>query len=154
VFLPDDVDGRYLFAQATERYKAMQEGRTPDPPRSLGDIVAVPAIREARERGALEARPMFSRFTESGVVWPDGTEDRVDVIIWAIGFEPALEHLEALGVVDARGRVEVRGTRSVAEPRLWLGGYGNWTGYASATLIGVGRSVRATVDQLARELYY
>ena len=35
---------------------------------------------------------------------------------------------------------------------LWLVGYGNWTGFASATLIGVGRSARATVDQIAAAL--
>jgi hypothetical protein len=26
-------------------------------------------------------------------------------------------------------------------PRLWLAGYGNWTGAASATLIGAGRDL-------------
>jgi len=46
----------------------------------------------------------------------------------------------------------VRGTRSVAEPRLWLVGYGEWTGFASATLIGVGRSARATVDEIAAQV--
>jgi hypothetical protein len=30
-----------------------------------------------------------------------------------------------------------------------LVGYGEWTGFASATLIGVGRSARATVDELS-----
>jgi hypothetical protein len=35
---------------------------------------------------------------------------------------------------------------------LWLVGYGNWTGFASATLIGVGRSARATVEQIAAAL--
>jgi putative flavoprotein involved in K+ transport len=33
---------------------------------------------------------------------------------------------------------------------LWLVGYGDWTPYASATLIGVGRSARATVDEIVR----
>jgi hypothetical protein len=37
----------------------------------------------------------------------------------------------------------------VREPSLWLVGYGDWTGYASATLIGVGRTARATVDEIA-----
>jgi hypothetical protein len=31
---------------------------------------------------------------------------------------------------------------------LWLVGYGDWTGFASATLIGVGRSARATVEEI------
>jgi len=152
VFLPDDVDGRYLFEQATRRYKAIQEGRVPDPPRSLGDIVAVPAIREARGRGALTSRPMFTRFTTHGVVWPDGSESEVDAVIWATGFRPALAHLAPLGVIGDNGRVETNGTRSIAMNRLWLVGYGEWTGYASATLIGVGRSARATVEQIVTEL--
>jgi len=40
----------------------------------------------------------------------------------------------------------------VDEPRLWLVGYGEWTGFASATLIGVGRSARATVDEIVAAL--
>jgi len=152
VFLPDDVDGRYLFEQATRRYKAIQEGRVPDPPRSLGDIVAVPPIREARGRGALTSRPMFTRFTTHGVVWPDGRESEVDAVIWATGFRPALAHLAPLGIIGGNGRVETNGTRSVALHRLWLVGYGEWTGYASATLIGVGRSARATVEQIVVQL--
>lgn len=152
VFLSDDVDGRHLFEHATARYKAIQEGRTPDPPRSLGDIVAVASVRAARARGALEARRMFERFTETGAVWPDGTETRADAVIWATGFQPALQHLAPLQVADARGRVETEETRSIKEPRLWLVGYGNWTGFASATLIGVGRSARATVESITGAL--
>jgi hypothetical protein len=48
--------------------------------------------------------------------------------------------------------VEVKGTRAVAEPRLWLLGYGDWTGEASATLIGVGRTARSTVRQVVESL--
>jgi cation diffusion facilitator CzcD-associated flavoprotein CzcO len=155
-FLPEEVDGRYLFEQATARYRALQEGRTPDPPRSLGDIVLVPPVREARARGALDAAPMFTRLTDAGVVWPDGREERVDAVILATGFRAALAHLKTLGVVGADGRVAIdrggSGTRAAREPRLWLVGYGEWTGFASATLIGVGRSARATVDEIATSL--
>ena len=154
-FLPDDVDGRYLFEQATLRYRAEQAGLPAPPPRSLGDVVAVAPVRAARERGDLTAVPMFDRITDHGVVWPDGHETQEDVIIWATGFRPALDHLAPLGVVNGAGRVDVggpAGTRSVVEPHLWLVGYGNWTGYASATLIGVGRSARATVDDVVQTL--
>ncbi|MDZ7650903.1 MAG: hypothetical protein U5K54_29300 [Cytophagales bacterium] len=37
-------------------------------------------------------------------------------------------------------------------PGLWLVGYGNWTGFASATLIGVGRSAKRTVDEIVTYL--
>jgi hypothetical protein len=85
-------------------------------------------------------------------VWPDGSREAVDVVIWCTGFKPALDHLAPLGVVGPGGRVAVRGTRSVAEPRLWLVGYGDWVGYASATIVGVGRTARTTVDEIARDL--
>lgn len=150
-FLPDHVDGRYLFDQATARYTALQEGRTPDPPRSLGDVVAVAPVRAARARGGLRAVPMFTRFTAHGVVWPDGRETAEDAVIWATGFRAALAHLAPLGLVDAAGRIAVQGTRAVAEPRLWLVGYGEWTGFASATIIGVGRTARGTVEEVSDE---
>lgn len=154
-FLPDEIDGRYLFEQATARYRAIQEGRQPDAPRSLGDIVMVAPVRDARERGVLNAVPMFQSFTTNGVVWPNGKAEDIDAVIFATGFRPALAHLSDLGVLDVDGRVSIApgsGTRATQEPRLWLVGYGEWTGFASATLIGVGRSARATVDEIVAAL--
>jgi hypothetical protein len=100
----------------------------------------------------LAAVPPFARFTADGVVWPDGREERIDAVIWCTGFRPALEHLRPLGVAGPDGRIRVEGTRSAAEPMLWLVGYGDWTGFASATLIGVGRSARATVREIEAAL--
>lgn len=148
-FLPVDVDGRVLFDAATARYHAIQNGEDPGRPYTLGDVVQVPPVRAAREEGRLDdLRPPIARFTAGGVVWPDGSEERVDAVVWCTGFRPALHFLDSLGVV-ADGRVEVEGTRSVAEHRLWLVGYGQWTGFASATLVGVGRSARATAREVA-----
>lgn len=151
-FLPDEVDGRYLFDYATALYRARQQGSEPPPQANLGDVVMVPPVVEARGRGVLTAVPPFTRFTATGVVWPDGREERIDAVIWCTGFRPALEHLRPLGVVEADGRVRTEGTRAAAEPMLWLVGYGNWTGFASATLIGVGRSARETVRQIEAAL--
>ena len=151
-FLPDHVDGRYLFDQATARYRAQQEGRPLPEPASLGDIVMVEPVREARDRGVLWGVRPFERFMEGGVVWPDGREERIDAVIWCTGFRPALEHLRPLGVIEENGRVRLEGNRSVREPRLWLVGYGEWTGFASATLIGVGRTARAVADEIASQL--
>lgn len=154
-FLPKHVDGRYLFEQATARYKAIQEGRTPEPQRSLGDIVLVPPVQAALARGALAAMPMFARFTRGGVAWDDGREECASAVIFATGFRPALAHIEPLGLVDAHGRVAMApdsATRVAADVPLWLVGYGEWTGFASATLIGVGRSARSTVNEIASVL--
>ena len=148
-FLPDEVDGRVLFERATARLKAQQEGLEPQqPPGGLGDIVMVPSVRDARERGVLNAVRPFKRFTSTGVVWSSGDETKVDVVIWCTGFSPALDHLSSLGVVGLDGKVAVDENRSVASPNLWLVGYGDWTGLASATLIGVTRTARDVVNQV------
>jgi thioredoxin reductase len=148
-FLPDDADGRVLFQQASVQWAATQAGRLlPPSPGGLGDIVMVPPVVDARARGVLVAQGPLQRLTTHGAIWPDGTARQFDAVIWCTGFRPALAHLDDLHVRDASGRVEVDGTRCVKEPRLWLVGYGDWTGYASATLIGVGRTARTTVERI------
>ncbi|MDT7858091.1 ArsO family NAD(P)H-dependent flavin-containing monooxygenase [Rubrivirga sp. S365] len=151
--LPADVNGRVLFDAATARYHALQNGEDAGRPYGLGDIVQVPPVRAAREAGRLDdLRSPIARFTADGVVWTDGSEEAIDAVVWCTGFRPALGFLDGLGVVGSDGRVAVGGTRSVAEPRLWLVGYGSWTGFASATLVGVGRSARATARKVAAAL--
>ncbi|MCQ4299188.1 ArsO family NAD(P)H-dependent flavin-containing monooxygenase [Pseudomonas songnenensis] len=152
-FLPDEVDGRVLFERATARWKAQQEGRSIDEPAGgFGDIVMVPPVREARERGVLVAERPFAHFTATGVEWEDGHSEDFDAVIWCTGFRPALDHLRGLGIIEADGKVLVEDTRAVKQPNLWLVGYGDWTGMASATLIGVTRTARSTVDQVVRTL--
>jgi len=152
-FLADDVDGRVLFERATERWKAQLAGIVVEQPiGGLGDIVMVPPVLDARERGVLHAVRPFQRFTETGVAWVDGSQTPVDAVIWCTGFRPALGYLESLGVCTADGRVAVEGTHSIREPRLWLVGYGDWTGAASATLIGVTRTARSTVEEIEQFL--
>lgn len=59
-FLADDVDGRVLFLRATERLKAQQEGRSIEQPiGSLGDIVMIPSVKDARQRNVLHGLPPF-----------------------------------------------------------------------------------------------
>ncbi|MBB5694385.1 ArsO family NAD(P)H-dependent flavin-containing monooxygenase [Muricoccus pecuniae] len=147
--LPDDVDGRVLFERATERIRAQQQGRDPGPPLGgLGDIVMVPPVSEARDRGALHSVRPFVRHDPRGVVWRDGSHCPVDAVIWCTGFRPALEHLAPLGVLEPDGRIAVQGAQCVREPRLWLVGYGDWTGVASATLAGVTRAARGAVQEI------
>ncbi|MEV7280833.1 ArsO family NAD(P)H-dependent flavin-containing monooxygenase [Streptomyces sp. NPDC093111] len=152
-YLPDDIDGRALFDAATARRRALDEGR-PDTGgiASLGDIVAVPPVREARDAGLLKATPMFERLTPTGVAWPDGMTADADAIIWCTGFRPALTHLTPLALRTPEGLVPTEGTRSLTDPRVHLLGYGDWTGPASATLVGVGRTAREAVRELSEML--
>ncbi|MFE6334194.1 ArsO family NAD(P)H-dependent flavin-containing monooxygenase [Streptomyces sp. NPDC057798] len=152
-FLADDIDGRALFDAATARRRALDEGGTDTAGvASLGDIVAVPPVREARDAGLLKASPMFVRLDRDGVVWADGSRAPADAVIWCTGFRPALSHLGPLGLRGPGGRIPTVGTRAVDEPRLHLLGYGDWTGPASATLIGVGRPARDAAREIADRL--
>ncbi|GGN89574.1 monooxygenase [Streptomyces albiflavescens] len=152
-FLADDIDGRALFDAATARRRALDERRTDTGGvASLGDIVAVPPVREARDAGLLKASPMFVRLEADGVVWADGTRAHADTVIWCTGFRPALAHLAPLGLRGRRGHIATEGTRAVDEPRIHFLGYGDWTGPASATLIGVGRPARDAARDIAELL--
>ncbi|MFI8100646.1 FAD-dependent oxidoreductase [Streptomyces sp. NPDC086023] len=148
-YLDDHIDGRALFDHATARRRALDEGRTDTGGvASLGDIVAVPPVRAARDAGLVTATPMFSRLTTTGVERADGTAADADAIIWCTGFRPAIAPFSALRLRGTRGHVATAGTQAVDESRLHLVGYGDWTGPASATLIGVGRPARDAARQI------
>lgn len=144
VFLPDHIDGAYLFNQASEMYKARQRGETFHPA-SLGDIVVVSSVRKARDEGRLTFREGLTGLYENGVIWDDHIRQQVDSVIWCTGFRPALRHLESLGIDEKPG---INGNMSADVPGIWFVGYGNWTGFASATIIGVGRSAAAAVREV------
>lgn len=148
-YLPDDVDGRVLFDVATRRAALLAAGR-PDTGgvAALGDIVMVPSVIDARHRGALVPHPPMDHLTPDGIAWPDGTHAVADTIIWCTGFRPALRHLAPLDLTREGAHVATQGTRALSDPRIHLLGYGDWTGPASATLIGVGRTARAAVRMI------
>lgn len=95
---------------------------------------------------------MFTRLTSTGVAWADSRGWEAVTVLWCTGFRPALGHLAPLRLRNRSGYVDTDGTRSVLEPRLHLVGYGDWTGPASATLIGVGRTARTAVEDITARL--
>lgn len=153
-YMPDDVDGRVLFQIASKRKAQLAEGSKPAGGHSLGKIVAVPAVRQARDAGKLVATPMFDYLAPEGPRWEDGSTHRADAIIWCTGFRPNLDHLDFPAESDDGARKlpvmdRQLATRCAAVPGLYLLGYGDWCGPASATLIGVGSWARDTVADVA-----
>lgn len=148
-FLPDDVDGRVLFDAASAKYHAMREGIAFSASQyNIGNIVMLPSVKEARARGVLNARLTFKELYEDGVIWPDGKREQFEAVIWCAGFGYATIHLKELNILNDDGKVDCEGTRAMKTDGLWLVGYGSFTGFASATLIGVGRSARQTVNEI------
>lgn len=144
-FLPEDVDGRELFRVATRSIRTGTAGVS-----SLGDIVVVPSVRAARDSGQLRAEPTFTRLTAHGAQWADGTHRQADAVIWCTGFRPALGHLAPLALPRDDGRLRTDGPTSSDRPTLQLIGYGDWSGAASSTLIGVGQWARLAVDRMVQ----
>lgn len=151
-FLPDEVDGRYLFNLATKKYQAMLKGETIEEAHNLAKIVMVDSVKEARNRGVLQARGPFSEIRGNTVIWDKDSEEKIDVIIWCTGFKSKLDHLAPLGILTTDGKVETKESHSIKCPNLWLVGYGDWTGFASATLIGVQRIAKQTAIEIKNYL--
>ncbi|WP_439487862.1 ArsO family NAD(P)H-dependent flavin-containing monooxygenase [Algoriphagus sp.] len=152
-FLPDDVDGRVLFDLATAKYEAEKQGKPFHASQyHLGNIVMTPAVKEARSRDVYQSKGLVSKIEESAITWENGDREEVDAILWCTGFGFATDHLSELVPADARGRISTENTGCKDVPGLWLVGYGGWTGFASATLIGVGRSARQTVKDIVEYL--
>lgn len=140
----DEDAGRAAVALVEERV------RRGLPPRSVVSVTGLPltdAIRRARESGVLDRLPMFDRITPTGVAWSDGRTVDADVILWATGFRPVIDHLAPLRLREPGGGIQVEGTRAVRDARVHLVGYG-----PSASTIGANRAGRAAVREIRRLL--
>ncbi|MFF7853548.1 NAD(P)-binding domain-containing protein [Streptomyces sp. NPDC007904] len=138
----DEEAGRAAVALVEER---VRKGL---PPRSVVSVTGLPlndAIRRGLADGVLDRQPMFDRVTPEGVQWADGRQVAADVILWATGFRPAVDHLAPLRLREPGGGIRVEGTRAVADPRVHLVGYG-----PSASTIGANRAGRAAVRDIGR----
>ncbi len=133
--------GREVVARVEER---VRQGLPPRSVVSVTGLMLRPQEREAERLGAYERRPMFSRIEPDGVRWPDGSFEHVDVILWATGFRPAIEHLGPLQLRSPRGGIQLDGTTAVADPRIQMVGYG-----PSASTIGANRAGRSAARGVA-----
>lgn len=144
-FTPED--GRAAVAIVEDK---VRNGLVPGSVVSVTGIPWTPALRAAAARGALERLPMFSEITAQGVRWPDGTEQKADVILWATGFRSALDHLAPLQLRGENGGIVMTGrlaTQVEKDPRIHLVGYG-----PSASTIGANRAGAAAARELATYL--
>lgn len=145
-FLPEEIDGRYLFQQANTKY-FKKDNQKESRKVSLSDIVQVESVKDGLERNIYNDSRPFDSFCEKGVIWPNGEKERFDAVIWCTGFRPNLQHLKPLNILE-NSRIKTEHTRAAKEPNLWLVGYGNWTGFASATIYGVGKTARTTAKEI------
>jgi cation diffusion facilitator CzcD-associated flavoprotein CzcO len=140
----DEAAGRAAVAHVEDR---VRHGLPPQSVVSVTGLPLSPAILAMRERGVLARLPMFSEITETGVRWPDGREQRADVILWCTGFRSSLDHLAPLSLREPAGGIAMTGrlaTQVAKAPRIHLVGYG-----PSASTIGANRAGGAAARELA-----
>jgi cation diffusion facilitator CzcD-associated flavoprotein CzcO len=129
--------------------KRVAEGRPPASVVSVTGLVLREQEQRARELGAYDRRrPMFASVEADGVRWADGSFEHVDVILWATGFRPAVDHLAPLQLRGPYGGIQLdrngRGTTAVRDRRVQLVGYG-----PSASTIGANRAGRVAARGVA-----
>lgn len=140
-FTPED--GRAAVARVEER---VRQGLIPGSVVSVTGLPMTPAIRAMQARGVLDRQPMFSEIIATGLRWPDGREEPVDVILWATGFRSALDHLAPLQLREDNGGIVMTGrlaTQVARDPRVHLVGYG-----PSASTVGANRAGAAAAREL------
>lgn len=142
-FLPESA-GRETIAKVIADVEA---GRPTGSVVSYTGLAWTPYALAAKERGALERRPMFTAIEPAGVRAADGTFTEVDVILWATGFKAALTHLDPLGLREPSGGIRMIGTQVAAEPRVHLIGFG-----PSQSTVGANRAGREAVSALLRRM--
>ncbi|TQJ60983.1 pyridine nucleotide-disulfide oxidoreductase [Arthrobacter sp. SLBN-83] len=133
----DAKAGHDAVALVEER---VRRGLPPQSVVSVTGLIWTPALRAAKERGALNRQPMFTSIERDGVRRADGSLLKADVILWATGFRAELEHLAPLHLRGPGGGIAMEGTQVAAEPRVHLVGYG-----PSSSTIGANRAGRAAV---------
>jgi putative flavoprotein involved in K+ transport len=97
-------------------------------------------------------RPMFTGFTEDGVIWSDGTNEPVDAVIFATGYRPNLDFLAALNEIQPNGYPKQREGISTHTPGLYYVGLSMQRSHASATIRGVGNDAAHVVKHIKQAL--
>jgi cation diffusion facilitator CzcD-associated flavoprotein CzcO len=126
---------------------AVRAGRPP-----LSVVAATGLALRAQEaaaaaRGVYQRLPIFDEISADGVRWSDGRFVRADVLLWATGFRPALDHLAPLRLREPGGGIVMDGTQVARDGRVQLVGYG-----PSASTIGANRAGRTAARNVVRSL--
>lgn len=139
-----EVEGRMVIEQVTADVEA---GNPTGSVVSYTGLLWTPYAEAARERGALNRRPMFTAIEPDGVREADGRFTPVDAILWATGFKADLAHLDPLHLRNDRGGITVHGTEVAGEPRVHLIGFG-----PSQSTVGANRAGRQAAWALVKRL--
>jgi len=117
-------------------------------------VIDTGGYRATLKRGELTWRQMFKEFTEDGVVWADGETEKVDVVIYGTGYQPRLEWLSELSVLDEKDEIRHEKGVSTNVPGLFFAGFFLQRNAASGNVRGAAYDaeyvVRRVLDYLGK----
>jgi putative flavoprotein involved in K+ transport len=151
-FLPQRIDGRDLH------YWLERTGFDDLPPERLARLIPHTLVTDnGRYRAALEAgrpdrRPMLTALDGEHVIWSDGAREVVDTIVFATGYRPHVDYLDALGALTDDGIPRHAGGISTTHPGLAYLGIEFQRSYASNTLRGVNRDAEHIAPAIAAHI--
>lgn len=148
----EHFDGEAGYRAVQMVQERVLQGLPPQSVVAVTGLVLRPQEQRAKELGAYTRHPMFASIEPDGVRWSDGRFEPVDVILWATGFRPAINHLAPLGLRGPLGGIPLvhtpgsgqTPTAAAKDPRVHLVGYG-----PSASTIGANRAGRGAARALA-----
>jgi putative flavoprotein involved in K+ transport len=152
VFLPQRRDGRDVH------YWLAVSGFDDLPPEWLSQLLSTPLVtdtgvyRDALAAGRFDQRRMFTHFDRDGVVWADGTIERVDTVLFATGYRPSVDYLQPLGALRD-GLPLHAGGLSITHRGLAYVGLEFQRSFASNTLRGVYRDADHIAAPLAAHVH-
>jgi cation diffusion facilitator CzcD-associated flavoprotein CzcO len=84
------------------------------------DVGWLPGVKS----GKIQLRGNVARFTQSGVMYDNGTVEDFDVVISATGFKSGLDQMiDAEGLIDERGQPKFRSGTPTSQPGFYFMGY-------------------------------
>lgn len=109
--------------------------------------------RSAVGAGRPDTRPMFTAFTENGIIWGDGVQEDIDTVLFATGFRPDnVPFLKGLNALCDQGIPHERGGVSTTVDGLYYAGRFGQLSSASATLRGVGNDAKFISKRIIKDL--
>ncbi|ETT40518.1 hypothetical protein AWU65_02110 [Paenibacillus glucanolyticus] len=117
---------------------------------NASSVMDLDGYKQRLKDGNPKQKIMFTSFYEDGVIWPDGSKEKVDSVIFATGFRSNLSFIKDLGGLDAKGDpLQDRGISAVV-PGLYFVGLSGQRTFASATLRGVGPDAKYIVKHIQK----
>lgn len=116
--------------------------------RARGDVVIGATLSELTQRG-VEFRPRLVAAAGSSARFADGSEQRVDSVIWATGYRPHFSWIDIPGATEADGQPRHTEGRSLAAAGLWFLGL-PWQRSRGSSLLGF---VQRDAAHLATQMF-